>query len=169
MGKFKNKTKRQKRIPIMYQASTQTLIRGLLKQPFDVAMACLIVLVDVDPTISQMKDVQDFMGGLTEMEQQFAAMLEMQLQANKVQKARDLEALETFNRDTGRKLRYGEAHADEEFKAWLPGYSEKFQKKWREEYPELAASYDRAQPAQAAATQAVDAQRTGGKVGDEQT
>ena len=142
MGKFKNKTKRHKRVPIMYQASVQTLIRGVLQQPFDVSMATLIVLVDVDPTIGQMKDVQDFMSGLTEMEQQFAAMLEAALQSNKVQKARDLEALEEYNRESGRKLRYGEAAADEQFAAWLPGYSEKLKAKWREEHPEEAAAYD---------------------------
>ena len=152
MGKFKQK--RHKRVPIMYQASVQTLIRGLLKQPFDVSMAALIVLVDVDPTIGQMKDVQDFMSGLTEMEQQFAVMLEAALQSNKVQKARDLEALEEYNRESGRKLRYGEAAADEQFAAWLPGYSEKLKAKWREEHPEEAAAYD----AQVAAQAAIDAQ-----------
>ena len=138
----KSNKKRHKRVPIMYQASVQTLIRGVLQQPFDVSMATLIVLVDVDPTIGQMKDVQDFMSGLTEMEQQFAAMLEAALQSNKVQKARDLEALEEYNRESGRKLRYGEAAADEQFAAWLPGYSEKLKAKWREENPEAAAAYD---------------------------
>lgn len=153
MGKFKQKW--HKRVPIMYQAPVQTLIRGLLKQPFDVSMAALIVLVDVDPTIGQMKDVQDFMSGLTDMEQQFAAMLEAALQSNKVQKARDLEALEEYNRESGRKLRYGEAAADEQFAAWLPGYSEKLKAKWREEHPEEAAAYDAQVAAQVTMDQGV--------------
>ena len=146
MGKFNKK--RHKRVPIMYQASVQTLIRGLLKQPFDVSMAALIVLVDVDPTISQMKDVQDFVSGLTEMEQQFAVMLEAALQANKVKYSRMQEAVTAYNLETGSKLRIGQAAADEGFAAWLPGYNVLFKAKWREENPEEAAAYDAQQAAQ---------------------
>lgn len=146
MGKFNKK--RHKRVPVMYQASVQTLIRGLLKQPFDVSMAALIVLVDVDPTIGQMKDVQDFMSGLTEMEQQFAAMLEAALQANKVKYSRMQEAVNAYNLETGSKLRIGQAAADEAFAAWLPAYNVLFQAKWREENPEEAAAYDAQQAAQ---------------------
>lgn len=146
MGKFNKK--RHKRVPVMYQASVQTLIRGLLKQPFDVSMAALIVLVDVDPTIGQMKDVQDFMAGLTEMEQQFAAMLEAALQANKVKYSRMQEAVNAYNLETGSKLRIGQAAADEAFAAWLPAYNVLFQAKWREENPEEAAAYDAQQAAQ---------------------
>lgn len=154
MGKFNKKAKRQKRFPIVYQPGIQTLIRGLLKQPFDVSMAALIVLVDVDPTIGQMKDVQDFMSGLTEMEQQFAVMLEAALQANKVKYSRMQEAVNAYNLETGSKLRIGQAAADEGFAAWLPGYNVLFQAKWREENPEEAAAYDAQQAAQAA----IDAQ-----------
>jgi len=146
MGKFNKQ--RPKRVPVMYQASVQTLIRGLLKQPFDVSMAALIVLVDVDPTIGQMKDVQDFMAGLTEMEQQFAAMLEAALQANKVKYSRMQEAVNVYNLETGSKLRIGQAAADEAFAAWLPAYNVLFQAKWREENPEEAAAYDAQQAAQ---------------------
>lgn len=146
MGKFNKK--RHKRVPVMYQASVQTLIRGLLKQPFDVSMAALIVLVEVDPTISQMKDVQDFMSGLTDMEQQFAVMLEAALQANKVKYSRMQEAVTAYNMETGSKLRIGQAAADEAFAAWLPAYNVLFQAKWRKEHPEEAAAYDAQQAAQ---------------------
>ena len=155
MGKFKNKQKRNRRIPIIYQASVQQLVRGVLKHPFDVSMATLIVLCDVDPTISQLKDVQDFMSGLTQSEQEYAVMLEAALQNNKVQRTRMEEAVKIYNDETGNKLRVGDAGTDEGFAAWLPGYNDRVQAQWREENPEAAEAYDRQVAAQAQLDQGV--------------
>lgn len=150
-----SKRNKSRPIRVIHQASVQRLITGLLAHPFDVSMATLIVLCDVDPTISELRVVKDFMSGLTEAEQQFAVMLEASLQANKVNKARMQVAVEAFNAETGSDLRIGDAAQSEDFAAWLPGYNAKLQAEWREANPEEAAAYDRQQALTAQMTQGV--------------
>lgn len=145
MSKFNKK----KNTRVIHQANTATLIARLLQQPFDVSMACLIVLVDCDPTISDLRVVREFMGALSPAEQEYAAALEVALQTNKINKSRMQTALDCYFMEVGERVQMAEASQSEGFTAWLPGYNARIQQQWRDEHPEEAAALD-AQKAQLA-------------------
>lgn len=148
----RNKPRGGQRKPfaIIRSKGVAELLEGMLTQhPFDVAMAALVVLNDVDPTVSEIPFVKNYMAKLTEPEQQYAVMLEAALNGNKLRKSRMQTALDEYFEETGERVEMSLAAQHEGFTAWLPAYNEKFQAQWRLDNPEAAAAYD-AQVAQQA-------------------